>query len=509
MKSNILKIISFFLVMTLILSVFVSCADDNKADTPITIDNGGKSGADAADNQGEESASVTAEARIEPDLPDMDFEGCTFTFLTAIYDSDDWRSPAPLEIVAEIEDTDNPINDAVYKRNMAVTEKYNFNIKMISDENETPLLKKAVGAGDAIYDAAVMLNTNVPTVVTGGLLTNVADLPYIDLSKPWWDPAVNSMSVDNKNYLMAGDLLILDKEATNVILFNKDLLKDTGMALPYDSAKEGKWTMDVFNGYIKGSSRDLNGDGAMSIYDDQWGFVCFLDTFLAMYVSGGGSLALKDENDIPYMNITSPRNLTVADKVMDVMYNKNDVYNVQGEINDWTKWSGAFYPAFEEGRALFQWARMRVVEKYRGIESDFGILPMPKYDELQESYYSFVNPYTGVLLGVPKSADNLERISVILEALSAESKYTLQPAYYEIALHRKYARDTESSEMLDIIFNTRVYDIGAVYSFGNVYLDFCNIAAKQNRDVVSFYEKNIGKMEKAIDKVVETFRSID
>ena len=317
------------------------------------------------------------------------------------------------------------------------------------------------------------------------------------------------MSVDNKNFLMAGDLLILDNEATNVILFNKDLLQDMGIPLPYDLAKEGKWTMDIFNSYIRGASRDLNGDGTMSIYDDQWGFVCFLDTFLAMFVSGGGSLAVKDENDIPYMNFTSPRNLTVIDKVMDLMYNKDDVFNVQGEISDWTRWSGAFYPAFEEGRALFQWARMRVVERYRGIESDFGILPMPKYDESQESYLSFVNPFTGVLLGVPKNADNLERVSIILEALSAESKYTLQPAYYDVALHRKYARDEESGDMLEIIFSTRVYDIGAVYSFGNVYLDFCNLATRQNRDIISFYERRSGAMERGIENIVEIFRGMD
>jgi hypothetical protein len=78
-----------------------------------------------------------------------------------------------------------------------------------------------------------------------------------------------------------------------------------------------------------------------------------------------------------------------------------------------------------------------------------------------------------------------------------------------VALHRKYARDEESSEMLDIIFSTRVYDIGAVYSFGNVYLDFCNIAANQSRDVVSLYERRQAVMQSGIDSVVEAFRGME
>jgi len=76
-------------------------------------------------------------------------------------------------------------------------------------------------------------------------------------------------------------------------------------------------------------------------------------------------------------------------------------------------------------------------------------------------------------------------------------------------LQRKYVRDNESSDMLDIIFNTRIYDIGSVYSFSNVFLGFIEMAYKSNRDIVSYYDKNIAKMEKAIDKVVTIFQDMD
>ena len=143
------------------------------------------------------------------------------------------------------------------------------------------------------------------------------------------------------------------------------------------------------------------------------------------------------------------------------------------------------------------------------MESNFGIVPIPKYDENQENYHSLVNPFTGVLLGVPKSADDLERVSIILEALAAESKYTLQPAYYDVVLQRKYVRDDESSEMLDIIFGSRVYDIGGFYSFGNITVDFNTLVSKYDTNIMSYYEKRIGQMEKAIDKIVGIFQSME
>ena len=500
------KIISLLLAVLTAAGVFMAC--DSKKDEDKKIPDSAQTGTEAAGTQAgsEESA---GEAQIEPDLPEgVDYGGYTFTFLAHLYEGDDWLSSLPLELVAE-EQSGEPVNDAVYKRNLKIKERYNIDIKMTGDANEMSAVKKAVGAGDGIYDAVLMFNNNVPGIASADLLTNIDDLPYVDLAKPWWDPALNAMSVDGKNFLLAGDLLILDNEATNVLLFNKDLMATLAMELPYGLVNSGKWTMDKFNEYIKGAAGDLNGDGSMSPADDRWGFVAFNDTLHALLVGGGGALAVKDENDLPHMDFTSPRNLTVIEKSMDIMYNKSDVLNIQADIPASATWTEMYVNSFEQNRALFIWVRMRIVEKFRNMESNFGIIPMPKFDENQEKYYSVVNPYTGALIGVPKSAEDLERVSIILEALSAESRYTLQPAYYDVVLQRKYARDEESSEMLDIIFNSRIYDIGAVYSFGNAFVDFIGLCNKSDRNVVSYYEKKQGAMGRAIDKVVDIFRSME
>jgi len=493
---KIIFIISVIFVAALLSGILLSCGDSKPNEN-----NDGNNNAVEPDNQGD--GEDTAQARIEPDLPDKDFEGYTFTFFAhQINYAGDWVGDGdPRELVSEEEDGE-PINDAVYKRNRTIEAKYNIDIKMITNSDDVGTLRKAVNSGDDIYDAAVMFNNLVPGVVTANLLVNIEDLPYVDLSKPWWDPAVNSMSIANKNYLMAGDLLILDNEATSGLMFNKDLMADLEIELPYKLVNEGKWTMDAMNEMIKDTAADLNGDGKMD-KNDRWGFGASTDTLHALLVSGGGSLAVKNEDDIPYMSFTDQKNLAIIDKAMNLMYNPEYVVNLHGRDVEFP-----MHAMFEENKFVFVWIRMRVVEFFRGMEANFGIIPMPKYDEAQKNYYSVVNPYTGVMLGVPKSAQDLERVSIILEALSAESRYTLQPAYYDVVLQRKYMRDDESSEMLDIIFNSRVYDIGGVYSFGNVFIDFIELSRKNDRNVMSYYEKKIGAMEKAIDKVVDTFQSM-
>jgi len=508
------KIISLLLAVLMIAGIsLTACDSSNTSNQGEGAQNVTGDEAQGGDTGGGAEA---AETRISPNLPEANFNGHVFTVLANRDESDDRLEPDPREITVEVENAEDPIKDAVYKRNAVLKDKYNIDFAMVTNTDENSVLRKTVNSGDSTYDAVIMFNNNVPTAVNGGYLTNVANLTYIDLDKPWWDPAVNSMSIDNKNYLLAGDMLILDNEATNALLFNKDLMATLGMELPYNLVKEGKWTMDAMNELVKGASSDLNGDGVMKPDDDRWGFVCYRDTLHALLVSGGGTLAVKDKDDLPYMDFASPRNLAVIEKCMDIMYNKQDVLNIQSDIADGgtnsANWLRSYHGAFEENRALFMWVRMRVVEKFRGMDANFGIIPLPKFDEAQENYCSVVNPYTGVLLGVPKSAGDFERSSIILEAMAAESKYTLQPAYYDVVLQRKFARDEESSEMLDIIFGNRVYDVAGIY-FQDTWLEFirlCEGNSRQgDRNIVSYYDRRQNAIQRNIDRLVERFENLD
>ena len=97
----------------------------------------------------------------------------------------------------------------------------------------------------------------------------------------------------------------------------------------------------------------------------------------------------------------------------------------------------------------------------------------------------------------------------VLEALSYESRQTVIPAYYEIALKGKYARDPESVEMLDLIFAGRIYDLGDTY-WCTILRDgiFQDMFKKNNRDYASIVAGVKPQIESEIEKTVDAFAAL-
>ena len=157
---------------------------------------------------------------------------------------------------------------------------------------------------------------------------------------------------------------------------------------------------------------------------------------------------------------------------------------------------------FSSGKVLFNTCGMNRVTLFRSMETDFGILPQPKYDEAQTEYYNPVSMWCCNSIAVPASATDLSRTGHVIEALSAESLYTLTPAYYDQTLKTKASRDEESAAMLDIIFASRVYDLSNMYDFGSIFSTINALCEKSDPAFTSTVEKKIASAQKALDKIV-------
>lgn len=141
------------------------------------------------------------------------------------------------------------------------------------------------------------------------------------------------------------------------------------------------------------------------------------------------------------------------------------------------------------------------------MENDYGILPYPKWDEAQTEYYTMVDGSHDIL-AVPITATNLERTGIITEALSAESYKRVIPAYYETALKTKYARDDESVQMLDMIANSRVFDIGYVYDgWSGASFIFQELISANNTSFESTWASRQSSIEAHYNEVIEFFES--
>ena len=490
-------------VMMCLLLLTSSCRSDDNGNEQNLSDTG-----DNGENTDLENAESEPESvELTPDLPDADFDGYEFTFLVREIAEAHWLPYNAREIYSE-EENGEPINDATYKRNRFVEDKYNCVIKQVQTPSYASYLENTVKAGDDLYSAYYVAITDLTSSATKGLFYNLHDIPHLDLEAPWWDGnAVKSLSIANRLFFATSDLMIVDKESASTLVFNKKLIKDHGLESPYDLVHNNQWTLDKLIEMSRGVAQDLNGDGIMD-YTDKFGFVGYRNAAFSLVHSAGVWIAQKDKNDIPYFTLSTERFFNVFDRACDLMYDAGsyNIHHLEGQFPEIYKISGQM---FMEDRSLFYWILMHDIFDFRSMESDFGILPLPKYTADQNEYYHEVNHYHGHALAIPASVQELERTGIILEALTAKSKYTLRPAYYDISLQRKFSRDDESQEMLDIIFSTLMYDIGAINEWGNIFYNTVMMTMKNDRDIASKFERYESRALIDMQKTVAQYENID
>ena len=447
----------------------------------------------------------SAAQKLLPDLPDADYNGDVFTFLVREYDANGyWGS---YEIYAQ-EETGDSINDAVYQRNRAVEANLNIDIREVRGD-VVGLAKKSINADDAAYDCIMPSLMSAGSMAGSGYLVSFDRLPYINLEKPWWDKNTKNMTIGGRLFFTVGDLCIMDKDSIFIVMFNKTVAKNSGAEDLYNLVRENKWTLDKFHSVIKETAKDLNGDGKMG-FDDLAGLVSSDYGINIFYYNSGETVTLKDENDYPYFTPPTERGILAAEKAYSIICDKNasvlaSDLQAGGISNPWTD---GINKMFQEDRALFFVAQVTFIHRTRTMESDFGVLPSPKLDETQDKYYTSINPGVSNCVAVPVTIKDMEKTSAVLEALSAESKYTLMPAYYDITITNKMIRDEESAKMLDLILSSRIFDLGYIFNWG----DLGNVPLSLfpgGGNFVSTYEKREPKAMSEMEKTLEAFKNLE
>ena len=501
-KIGVIFIKKFFIFLAVILLlglVLTSCGDTNNSANPNNPQNNSTTG--------ESGDSETTTEKILPNVPDKDWGGYEFTILgnSTAYNSY-WYSK---DVYVE-EETGDAINDAVYARNRAVEEKYNITINGVFTGNQYNDARKSMISGDNTYDMfTVPLQGATAQLAQNGLLMDLKKVPYVELDKPWWDQRANQqLSIGNKLMFTISDFLIIDKDALFIFLFNKDVIQEFGLEDPYQLVKNGVWTIDKMWDMAKDIPKDVNGDGIMDD-KDAYRLLTAGHTIHGNIVSSGHFVIVKDQEDMPVLNIADPMILASYEKWLSMMNDRNNTWVAQ----DWaSRYADIWMYQLEvlsEKRALWLYAGMDRVTTLRTFDFNFGILPNPKFNESQTEYFNHVHAWCTTAISVPATSPEPERTGMILEALTGESYYTLRPAYYDVSLKTKFMRDDESGEMLDLIFNTRCYDLGHVYNWGGVFDMFCKLPLAKNQEFVSAYEKILPKIESDMQKAIDNFLETD
>jgi len=477
------KITTLLLLMAMLVPSLIACSSGD----------GGNSGeTTAADAGADTTASETAHEPTNDELfdlsvkamPELDYDGYTFRVVDRDSDAGGWMT---VDIYAESE-TGDAINDAVFKRNMALEEKLNVKIserKIYPYNKVSSTVAPEILSGDDTFDALTdglsMLSTSL---ATPGYLIDLNEVPEIDLSQPYWDQMLTeSMTIKGKTYFATGDISIMDNQGTWAVLFNKKHINDFKLDDPYTLVNNGTWTLDKFYDMAKVVTLDLDGDGVLN-ENDQWGYLGENANSFLFWLATGERLTKMNDEGIPELCMYNDRAVSVVEKVQKIQLDRTVTITgtehpegMQG-IND----------DFGEGKGLFVYGGMKLITYFRSSEVDFGVIPAPKFDETQDQYYSSYSYTNTTAYVIPITATDTSRTGNILEQMAILSQYSLTPAYYDVSLQGKFLRDEESAGMIDIILATRNFDIGSVYDWGKIRTIFTTeLYNKKSTDFASAY----------------------
>jgi hypothetical protein len=271
----------------------------------------------------------------------------------------------------------------------------------------------------------------------------------------------------------------------------------------YEMVDNDEWNMDNFIAICKGVTYDSSGDGTLDEFDT-WALGTELFNVYAHALSGGNRIASKDGDDIPYLTLQTEAMYDALDKITGFYQDKETVmiandgrFDHRGYENNW---ESTIIKAFTDGRELFYMGGLMNLTNFRSMENDFGMLPLPKMTAEQDRYYHTVSTSKTSALAIPNNAPNVEDLGLIIEALGAMSKNKVTPEYYDRTLKLQASRDDESSRMLDIIFESRVFDLASIYGWGGAV---SNIYYSTDSNYVSRMESILPRLESEMEATIE------
>ena len=496
MRKFLLKRALLCLAMLLCLILAVACAeknDDGKSDLPT---------GDAEGNTPEGTTEYVDP--YDTKLPEEDFEEYVFRILNVDSNAMSWA----IVNVDVAEQTADVVEDAIYLRNRNVEGRYNFTLKEIAmhpDEVNTNIRKMSTSGTDD-YDLFIARTDAIPNHATSGYLVDLAKLEYVNLSQPWWNSTTTHYcSIGGKLFFTSSDFLLTDNENVATLAYNTKVAADLGFENAdqmYEIVLANKWTWEKFTEMCRAAYLNVDGTGVIDYDKDRFGLVSagwYLGSVIM--TSFNEPIIMKNADDLPYIACKTDRFVELYTSMIDFFNDKKAVARTSVDFNNVLEY------VYERDGSLFAVTMLCGYRIMKGMKSDSALLPLPKWNEAQDKYYTCAKEST--CISIPSVIPDPERSGFIIEALSAESAKILTPAYYEKALNVKYLRDEGSVLMLDIILSNQVNDIMYnIYNWGGFTDIYRDAMMKNNPNFTSLIERNETRILNAMQKTIDAYDNL-
>ena len=401
------------------------------------------------------------------------------------------------------EQTGDIVADAVLTRNTAVESL--LNVKITATESSSSNGSDALNtilAGDDQYDVIFPHTRTAFQYAVQDACVNFNEISTIDLSNEWWSQdIVDSCNVNDHLYVLDGDISTHRLKFAFSMFFNKRIFDELGLDYPYQTVLDDEWTFDTFSKLVKQGSKDLNGDGIFDPSVDQFGYYTmnWYGPIVVLY-SGGQRIYSKDARGLPELSLNSSKTVEIFSKYFDLTDTDSVYLYVQEGSN-----SDPAGNLFREGRAMFADMGLQNAQSLRSMSDDFGILPWPKFSDADE-YTTVVNGHASLMI-IPVTVEDPEITGQVIEALAAVGSREVIPEFYEVSLKTKFSRDSESEEMIDIIKDSVIYDLG--YASGGTFQSVGHdLSAMSNPDFASYYASNESKAITALNDFIKSYGKV-
>ena len=384
-------------------------------------------------------------------IPTVDWNGYEFKLYYATADNaqTDFECNNPNGII---------LNDRVYSRNYVVEKRLNITIVTVPHTTSYKTVLQnmyAAGYTEGDYDMVTGATRDAVQMGALGYVADIAQYEDINIFRPYWDQSyVDSFMIGDSLYSILGDYSVQGNIAASSICFNKDHIESLGLKNPYDLVYMHEWTVDKMLEYMDGFIQDVNSNAEFDWDIDRFGISGWgSESGYSIFYGSGFRFCLNNGND------------------MFIEYNRDLLYDIiDTNIDLWTR-NGAYYndssqtaqhhipfEIFSSGRGLFCDIQLKKISMFlTEMEDDYGILPVPKYNAEQDSYYSFV-PFSVPILLIPRNDPNPTRTGHIIETICAASHDIINIILFEIVTHIYSARCEEDENMIGIIVENKIFD---------------------------------------------------
>ena len=460
------KLLTLVLAFLLAVSLLVSCAE--VPETP-----GDESGSDSTpiEENPDDSESKT-ETTEDIGLPETLDYGKAEVYIFH------WDAYNPEFVSDEDMAIGDPINDAIYKKNLYTEQKLNVELDFMSAPGDggnmqsfTDALKNRMNDPSTPVDITAAYGRTTAMVAVNGLLSDLNTYDNLDLTKEWWPKYISDeFDINGRLYFVSGDI------STNVLLmmygtyYNASLIENYGLEDPVQLVKNDEWTMDKFMEMSSGVYEDRDGIRGPS-EGDFFGLASSYWDIDALYHGAGFDLVVRDESG---ENIVK-----YADELFsDIAGSFIDKLSEWVKLNDISTESTASHGnAFAEGRSIFKLDAASVGFSLRETDVDYRAVPIPKRDPaVQEDFVTcLANPYS--LYGIPTNSKDPERAAATMQVLGYYAMAHTTPAVFDVTLKGKFSKDEEMIDMWELMRKGISFDLGRVYhtQLGGL-CDFVSIA---------------------------------